>query len=60
MADSLAVVVAAAGTGSRMGGKIKKQFLLLNSKPVLYYSLNIFEAMNLIDEVVLVAHPQEL
>ncbi|MEQ8175893.1 MAG: 2-C-methyl-D-erythritol 4-phosphate cytidylyltransferase, partial [Syntrophomonadaceae bacterium] len=46
--------------GSRMGGKIKKQFLLLNSKPVLYYSLNIFEAMNLIDEVVLVAHPQEL
>lgn len=60
MADSLAVVVAAAGTGSRMGGKIKKQFLLLNSKPVLYHSLHVFEETNLIDEVVLVAHPQEL
>lgn len=60
MDDGLAVVVAAAGTGSRMGGKIKKQFLLLNSKPVLYHSLNVFEEMNLIDEVVLVAHPQEL
>lgn len=60
MADGLAVVVAAAGTGSRMGGKIKKQFLLLNSKPVLYYSLKVFEEMDLVDEVILVTHSQEL
>jgi len=35
-------VIVAGGTGSRMGGSIPKQFLLLKDKPVLYYTLRTF------------------
>jgi 2-C-methyl-D-erythritol 4-phosphate cytidylyltransferase len=35
-------IIVAGGTGSRMGGNIPKQFLLINDKPVLYYSLKTF------------------
>lgn len=35
-------VIVAGGTGSRMESTIPKQFLLLNGKPVLYYSINTF------------------
>ena len=32
-------IVLAAGTGSRMGSEIKKQFIEVNGKPLIYYSL---------------------
>src|SRR5215831_13733806 len=35
-------IIVAAGTGSRMGGDLPKQFMLLKDKPVLYYSLKNF------------------
>ena len=35
-------VIVAAGSGIRMGGTVPKQFLLVNGKPVLYYSLQAF------------------
>lgn len=35
-------VIVAAGSGSRMGGDLPKQFLLLNERPVLYYTLQTF------------------
>lgn len=35
-------VIVAAGSGSRMGGDLPKQFLLINEKPVLYYTLQTF------------------
>lgn len=35
-------VIVAGGTGSRMNNSIPKQFLLLQGKPVLYYSLHAF------------------
>jgi len=35
-------VIVAAGSGSRMGGNLPKQFLLINDKPVLYYTLKTF------------------
>lgn len=35
-------VIVAGGTGTRMGGSLPKQFLLLKEKPVLYYSLQAF------------------
>ncbi|HEX6847139.1 MAG TPA: 2-C-methyl-D-erythritol 4-phosphate cytidylyltransferase [Chitinophagaceae bacterium] len=35
-------VVVAAGSGIRMGGNTPKQFLLINNKPVLYYTLQPF------------------
>ena len=35
-------IIVAAGSGTRMGGAVPKQFILVNSKPVLYYSLQTF------------------
>ena len=35
-------IIVAGGTGSRMGGNLPKQFMLLKEKPVLYYSLKAF------------------
>lgn len=35
-------VIVAAGGGSRMGGPIPKQFMLIHNKPVLYYTLKAF------------------
>ena len=35
-------IIVAGGTGNRMNNPIPKQFLLLNGKPVLYYSISAF------------------
>ena len=35
-------VIVAGGSGTRMGGTTPKQFLLVNNKPVLYYTLQAF------------------
>jgi len=35
-------LIVAAGAGTRMSGVVPKQFLLVNSKPVLYYTLRTF------------------
>lgn len=35
-------IIVAGGTGTRMGGHIPKQFMLLKDKPVLYYTLKTF------------------
>lgn len=35
-------VIVAGGSGSRMGADLPKQFMLLNDKPVLYYTLKTF------------------
>lgn len=52
-------IVLAAGQGKRMGTKTAKQFLELNGKPVLYYSLAAFEKSN-VDYVVLVTSEHEM
>ena len=46
-------IMLAGGKGKRMGGKVSKQYLLMNDKPVLYYSLKAFEQY--VDEIILVA-----
>lgn len=60
MDNNLRVVVAAAGTGRRMESKVNKQYILLNDRPVLCYSLDLFEAYDPIDEIVIVAKPSEI
>jgi 2-C-methyl-D-erythritol 4-phosphate cytidylyltransferase len=36
------VIIVAGGSGTRMGGNLPKQFMLLKDKPVLYYTLKTF------------------
>lgn len=47
-------IVLAAGQGSRMGTKIQKQYLEIEGKPVLYYSLEVFQHSDIIDSIILV------
>jgi 2-C-methyl-D-erythritol 4-phosphate cytidylyltransferase len=50
----------AAGSGSRMAGKMPKQFLELGGKPMAAHSLDLFERCKLIDEIILVAPEEHL
>jgi 2-C-methyl-D-erythritol 4-phosphate cytidylyltransferase len=43
-----------------MKNNIKKQFLRIGDKPILFYSLHIFEQCHLIDDVILVVHQDDL
>ncbi len=52
-------VVLAAGQGKRMGGNVRKQYLEIKGKPVLYYALEAFENSPLIDSVLLVVGDEE-
>lgn len=54
-----AAIVLAAGRGSRMGTSIQKQYLEIEGKPVLYYSLAAFETSEIIDEVILVVGAEQ-
>lgn len=46
-------IVLAAGQGKRMNSKVHKQYLLIQEKPVIYYTLNCLEK-SFIDNIVLV------
>lgn len=54
------VIIPAAGLGRRMNASISKQYLQLNGKPILAYTLDAFENCPLIDEIILVINPDEL
>ena len=51
-------IVLAGGSGKRMNSAVKKQFLEIKDKPLLYYSLKAFED-SFIDEVILVASEED-
>ena len=50
-------VILAGGIGTRMGQPIPKQYLLIENKPVLIYTLEAFERCDDIDKFVIVADP---
>lgn len=52
--EKCTAIVLAAGQGKRMGTKIQKQFLEIQGKPILYYSLNAFQNSEVIDDIILV------
>lgn len=60
MVNNLRVVIAAAGTGSRMESKVNKQYILLNNQPILTYCIEVLEKSPLVEKIIIVAHPQEV
>lgn len=54
--NKIVAIVLAGGQGRRMNSTLQKQFLLIDDKPVLYYSLAEFQKSE-IDEIVLVVSP---
>lgn len=53
-------VVLAGGTGARVGLSIPKQLLKIAGKPVLEHTVAIFEKSEVIDEVLILMHPDHL
>ena len=47
-------IVLAGGQGKRMGTEVQKQYLDIAGKPLLYYSLHVFQESKIIDEMILV------
>ncbi|AFC33674.1 2-C-methyl-D-erythritol 4-phosphate cytidylyltransferase [Paenibacillus mucilaginosus 3016] len=60
MADKLGIIIVAAGRGSRMGTKESKQYLLLDGKPIIVHTLERFEKMSAVEEIVLVTGREDV
>lgn len=56
----VSAIVLAGGRGKRMGAVQSKQYIDLNGKPILYYTLKQFINNNLIDKIFLVVPEDEL
>jgi len=50
-------IIVAGGTGTRMKGEVPKQFMLLNGKPVIQYSIEAFYACDPAIQIILIIHP---
>ena len=53
-------IIVAAGSGTRFGSKIPKQFLEIGGKPLLIHTLEKFENCTAIDEIVLILSADEI
>ncbi|MCI9532939.1 MAG: 2-C-methyl-D-erythritol 4-phosphate cytidylyltransferase [Lachnospiraceae bacterium] len=54
-----AAIVLSAGKGSRMHSTVPKQYLMLEGKPVLYYSLMAFQ-QSMVEDIVLVTQREDI
>lgn len=59
MGKRYAAVVLSAGKGTRMNSDVPKQYLLLEGKPVLYYSLHTFQHSR-VEDVILVCGSEDV
>ena len=55
----ISVIIAAAGSGKRMGGGLNKQYIVLDGMPVLARSVAVFERNLSVDEIVIVVKAGE-
>ncbi len=55
----ITAIVLAAGRGSRMQSDIPKQYMIIDDKPVLYYSLKSFEESS-VDDIILVVSQEDV
>lgn len=54
------VIVPAAGSGKRLGGSVKKQFLVLRDKPIIAHTLQRFEHCSDVDEIAVAVPEQQI
>ncbi|MDP2843974.1 MAG: 2-C-methyl-D-erythritol 4-phosphate cytidylyltransferase, partial [Acetobacterium sp.] len=52
----ITVIIAAAGSGNRMGGGIPKQYLSIGSIPILIKTVKAFETNAFIDDILVVTN----
>ena len=52
-------IILAAGQGRRMGADVQKQYIELEGKPVIYYTLKAFQDSEVIDDIILAVGSEE-
>lgn len=58
--SSVAVVVPAAGLGTRMGAGQRKPYIQIDGQPILFHTLAQFARLDEVEEIVLVVHPHDV
>lgn len=53
-------IVLSAGQGKRMGASVQKQYIELQGKPIIYYTLSVFQKSEIIDDIILVVGKDQL
>ena len=53
-------LIPAAGMGKRMGAEINKQYLLLDDKPILAHTLQVFENAPFVDDIYVIVPEAEI
>ena len=56
----ISAIILAGGKGKRMGGRVSKQYIEVNGKPILYYTLKRFIECKSIDSITLVLPEDEI
>ena len=56
----ISVIIPAAGSGKRMNTKTRKQYLEINNKPILLFTLESFQNHSEIDEIILVCPKSDI
>lgn len=56
--EPISVILLAGGTGSRLPSPVPKQFLSLNGKQIIQYSLDVFAEIAQVTEIVIVCAPE--
>ncbi|KAB3533599.1 2-C-methyl-D-erythritol 4-phosphate cytidylyltransferase [Alkaliphilus pronyensis] len=60
MSNKNYAIVVAAGKGRRLGGKINKQYIEIYNKPIVAYTLEVFQRCEMIEGIVLVVGEKEI
>ncbi|MFA5795400.1 MAG: 2-C-methyl-D-erythritol 4-phosphate cytidylyltransferase [Candidatus Brocadiia bacterium] len=56
----VAAIIVAAGSSTRLKGKVHKPYLLLGRKPILLHSLQAFLKIPQISQIIIAAHPRDM
>ncbi|MGL6173501.1 MAG: 2-C-methyl-D-erythritol 4-phosphate cytidylyltransferase [Cellulosilyticaceae bacterium] len=58
--SKVTAIILAGGTGSRMGTKVKKQYIQLKGKEVIAHTIEVFNQLQEIDEIIVVTGKEEI
>ena len=59
MSEKIVAMIPAAGTGTRLGDALPKQYLDINSEPMIYHALSVLTRVRRIEKIKVILSPQD-
>ena len=59
MSEKIVAIIPAAGTGTRLGDALPKQYLDINSEPMIYHALSVLSRVRRIEKINVILSPQD-